>query len=109
MGAVTVLAEALAHGGKVVWEPPERPKLILPKGVRERLEPDREAVKEILRRAAIFREQALTFIREGRTLLILCLAEHPGRGGCLSCGTPLDSRTYRCSICTLAVTLALET
>ena len=108
MGAVTVLAEALAHGGKVVWEPPERPKLILPKGVRERLEPDRETVKEILRRAAIFREQALTFIKEDRPLPILSLPEHPGRGGCLSCGTPVERSHFRCDVCTLAVVLALN-
>ena len=45
MGPLLILTEALAHGGKVLWDPPERPKLILPKGVRERLEPDRETIR----------------------------------------------------------------
>lgn len=107
MGAVTVLAEALAHGGKIVWEPPERPKLILPKGVRERLEPDRETVKEILRRAAIFREQALTFIQLGRSLPVLALPEYVGGNGCVSCGAP-RTRAFRCAMCSLAVALALD-
>ena len=108
MGAVTLLAEVLAHGGKVLWDPPERPKLILPKGVREKLEADREAVREILRRATVFREQAAGFIRHGGTLPILALPEHQGFDGCLSCGTPVERGHFRCEVCTLAVVLALD-
>lgn len=81
MGALILLAEALAHGGKVLWDPLERPKLILPKGTRERLEPDRETIREVLRRATILREQAQRFIRDGRALPILALPEHQGGTG----------------------------
>jgi hypothetical protein len=107
MGAVTLLAEALAQGGKVLWDPPERPKLILPKGVRERLEADRETIREVLRRAAIFRGQANVFIRGGRLLPVLALPDRPEGEGCWSCGQPAPSRRYRCDVCGLAVALAL--
>jgi len=108
MGTLTLLAETLTHGGKVLWDPPERPKLILPKGVRERLEPDREDIKEVLRRAAIFREQALTFIQEGRALPVLTLPGQDGDAGCWSCGAPVETGHFRCEPCALAVKLALE-
>ena len=108
MGPLLILSEALAHGGKVLWEPPERPKLILPKGIRERLEPDRGTVREILRRATVFRDQAQRFMREGGLLPILALQDRPEGDGCASCGTPLNGRCYRCEVCALAVALALE-
>ena len=108
MAAVTVLTEALAQGGKVLWEPPERPKLILPKGTRERLEPDRETIREVLRRATILREQAQRFIRDGKALPLLALPEHQGGTGCLSCGVPVKGGHFRCELCALAVTLAME-
>lgn len=108
MTAVAVLTEALTRGGKVVWNPPDRPRLLAPPSLHEKIKADRETVKEILRRAAIFREQAWGFIRQGRPLPILALPEHPGGEGCSSCGSVLAGRRYRCEVCTLAVRLALE-
>ena len=63
--------------------------------------------KEILRRAAIFREQAERFIRQGKPLPILTLPERSEGDGCCSCGAPIQDRRYRCELCALAVTLAL--
>ncbi len=108
MGAVTILAETLAHGGRVLWDPLERPRLLLPRGIRERLEPDRETIREVLRRAVVFREQANAFIRRGQALPILALPEHQGREGCISCGCSVDGGGFRCAVCALAVKLALE-
>jgi hypothetical protein len=108
VGPVELLTDALSHGGKVLWDPPERPKLILPKGVRERLEPGREVVREILQRAATFREQANQFIRRGHLLPLLALPNRRHGDGCISCGDPLNGTRYRCEVCPLAVKLALE-
>lgn len=105
---MSLLAEALAHGGRVVWDPPERPWLLLPKGVRERLEPDRETIREVMRRATVFRAQAAGFIREGRPLPTLVLPGHRGDRGCISCGAPAGPGPFRCPVCALAVALALE-
>ncbi len=104
MGTVRLLAEALTHGGKVLWDSPERPKLILPKGVRERLEPDREAIREVLRRAALFREQ----VGRPGPWPILALPGREEGDGCLSCGAKIDRDRFRCELCALAVRLALE-
>jgi hypothetical protein len=76
--------------------------------LHQAIKADRETVKEILRRAAIFREQATRFIREGRALPTLALPEHQGLEGCQSCGNPLHGRRYRCDLCALAVGLALD-
>lgn len=100
--------EALTRGGKVVWEPPDEPQLLAPPSLHQAIKADRETVKEILRRAAIFREQAERFIRQGKPLLALALPERPEGNGCWSCGAPLRDRRYRCESCELAVTLALE-
>lgn len=108
MTAVAVLQQALARGGKVVWESPEKPRLFAPPSLHEAIKADRETVKEILRRAAIFRHQAWDFIRQGRPIPILALPEHQGIEGCQSCGSPLHGRRYRCEVCSLAVALALE-
>lgn len=107
MTAVAVLQQALAQGGRVEWNPPDKPKLFAPPSLHEAIKADRDTVKEILRRAAIFRKQAAEFIQDGRPLRILALPGCP-EGGCISCGDSLDGRRYRCEVCTLAVTLALE-
>ncbi len=107
MEALTLLADALSNGGRVEWEPETR--LLLPRGVRQRLEPDRETIREVLRRAKVFREQAQEFIRQGRLLPVLALPGAPETpGGCLSCGGTLYEGQYRCPMCALAVKLALE-
>ena len=108
MTGVAVLTEAMTRGGKVVWDPPDKPRLLAPPSLHQALKADRETVKEVLRRAAIFREQATRFVREGRALPILALQDRPEGDGCASCGTPLNGRRYRCEVCALAVALALE-
>lgn len=108
MTAVAVLTEALARGGRVVWVPPDKPRLLAPPSLHEAIKADRATVKEILRRAAVFREQAERFIRHGKALPILALSEHPGSDGCWSCGVQVEARHFRCELCALAVTLALD-
>lgn len=39
---VGALAEALAAGGRILWDPPERPRLLVPKDLRPRVEADRD-------------------------------------------------------------------
>lgn len=108
MTAVAVLTEALTRGGRVVFDPPDKPRLFAPPSLHEAIKADRATVKEILRRAAIFREQAERFIRAGRGLPVFALPGCP-QGGCISCGGDLAGGRYRCPVCTLAVTIALET
>jgi hypothetical protein len=108
MTTVAVLSEALARGGKVVWDPPHKPRLLAPPSLHAAIRADRETVREVLRRATILREQARRFIQHGRPLPILALPNRPGGDGCLSCGAALDGGPYRCELCALAVKLALE-
>jgi len=104
MNAVVILTEALARGGKVVWDPPDRPRLLAPPRLHQAIKADRGTVKEILRRAATFREQA----RTPGPWPYLTLPGVEG-DGCISCGVPLSpGQRYRCPVCELAVKLALE-
>ncbi len=105
MTAVAVLTEALARGGRVVWEPTEKPRLLAPPSLHPKIKADRETVKEILRRAAEFRRQAQTPGPIPFLHLPGCLE---GDGLCLSCGTKVDLGHFRCPACTLAVNIALE-
>ncbi|MBI4391131.1 MAG: hypothetical protein HY575_04550 [candidate division NC10 bacterium] len=105
MGGVIALKEALALGGRVVWNPPERPRLLVPAGHRDRLLADRETIREVLRRAVIFRAQA----RTTGPLPILALPDAPLDGpGCMSCGSWAEPDHFRCAVCALAVALALD-
>ncbi|MGH7407870.1 MAG: hypothetical protein ACREKF_07685 [Candidatus Methylomirabilales bacterium] len=105
MSGVAALQEALARGGRVIWDPPARPRLLVPAGERDRVLADRETVREVLRRAALFRQQ----VRTPGPLPILALPEAPLNGpGCLSCGGTVERRRFRCAVCALAVDLALE-
>ncbi len=92
----------------MIWNPPDKPRLLAPPSMHETIKADRETVKEILRRATLFREQARRFIQHGRLLPILAFPDRPEVDGCLSCGAALEGRLYRCELCALAVTLALE-
>ncbi|MBI3988181.1 MAG: hypothetical protein HY347_01045, partial [candidate division NC10 bacterium] len=101
MGDVNVLIEVLTLGGKVLWDPPDRPRLLVPGGVGAKLREDLGTVREVLRRAVLFREQANT----SGPIPLLVLPEHPGNEGCISCGSPVDSGHFRCPVCSLAVAL----
>jgi hypothetical protein len=108
MADCATLSEALALGGKVVFDPPDKPRLLVPKGMGAKVQADAPTIREVLRRAAIFRAQAERFLREGRAFPLLVLSEHARAEGCLSCGEALGPNRYRCAVCALAVTLALE-
>lgn len=103
---LTLITEALRQGVRVVWDPPRF------RGPSSALSLAKEATgtaREILRRAAIFRAQAESFIREGRLLPPLALPGAPNlRDRCLSCGGDLEGNTWRCPVCTLAVRIALD-
>ncbi len=79
-----------------------------PSALAPQVKTNLEATPEVLRRSAMFLEQAERFLREGRALPLLILPERHGDTGCLSCGAPLKGRQWRCPICTLAVRLALD-
>jgi hypothetical protein len=102
----TALAEALERGGRVEWTPAERPRVLVPRSLRPKIEADRETVREVLRRAVIFRRQA----GEPGPVPFLHLPECPESGpGCLSCGAALPpGRWCRCEVCEVAVRIALE-
>ena len=99
-----ILEEALAKGGRVIFEPPDHPRLLVPRGMAAKLQDDLDTIREVLRRAILFREQAQTT----STLPLLVLPGHQGGEGCLSCGTPVERGHFRCEVCTLAVVLALD-
>ncbi|MFI5342041.1 MAG: hypothetical protein ACHQ7N_19660 [Candidatus Methylomirabilales bacterium] len=106
MTAVMALTEVLTRGGRVVWGGP-RPRLLVPRDLKDRVLGDRATVREILRRASHFREQAVRFIRDGQVLPMLSLPDRTGRQGCLSCGAAIGPGQFRCDLCALAVALAL--
>ncbi len=108
MTPLVVLTEALSKGGRLLWDRPNKPRLMVPTALREQLESERDAVREVIRRATIFRQHALGFIQRGRALSILALPECPGGDGCLSCGAAIGPGHFRCEACTLAVQLALD-
>jgi hypothetical protein len=100
-----VLTEALARGGKLVWNVPDKPRLLVPQSFHGAIKANQETVKEILRRAAIFRERARAF----GVCPLLVLPDCPDGDGCLSCGAEIPTgHFYRCQVCALAVRLALE-
>jgi hypothetical protein len=100
---LVALVEALQRGGKAVWDPPDRPRLVeVPPDLRAALLADRESLREVLSRAAAFRRQL-----EGRSVApVLTLPDRPlGDTGCISCGT--DAPRIRCRLCSLACWIAL--
>ena len=103
---IDVLIEALDLGAKVILDP-DRPRMLVPTAeLSTRLLEQKATVREILRRAIIFRTQAERFLRHGGRLPRLALPAAPS-GPCLACGGPLDGGRGRCPVCALAVTIAL--
>ncbi len=104
MTGVAVLSDALGKGARVVFDGSDEPRLLAPQTLHDAILANRETVKEILRRAAIFRQQA----HSPGPWPILTL-RGVGADGCISCGAqPASDRRYRCEVCALAVRLALE-
>lgn len=106
MSGAAVLAEALAAGARVEWPAPTRARLLVPEGLRARVLAEGDTVREVLRRATVFRAQAQA--RSLYPFLYLPEAKHLGCG-CLSCGAPIDeARHFRCLLCVVAVRIALD-
>ncbi len=103
MSGCTALEEALAQGGRVIFEA-DRPRLLVPKGMRDKIQEDIATVREVLRRATLFRGQA----NSHGLVPLLVLPDYQGGGGCLSCGISVGSGHFRCQLCVLAVALALD-
>ncbi len=97
--------QRLAACGLLTWENgAPRPRLVPPDLARS-LREDRRTIEAVLRRAAVFAEQLATsspdpFVRFRDPKWT---AE-----GCPSCGGPVGEEDLRCSLCGLAVALALE-
>ena len=108
MTAVLALRMVLAQGGKVEWDPSGKPHLRIPPSAHLLIRPHRDSIREILRRAAVLREQALRFIPKGLPMPPLALPEHQGGDGCLSCGAGVSEGHSRCAVCAMAITVALQ-
>jgi hypothetical protein len=113
MGAVTVFgafARGLADGGVVQLGTAPPSVRIAPKWLdllRERTEPEKAELREVLRRAALFRRQ-LEVSADGPIIpyLILPDVESPRLGACISCGVAVQS-SWRCPVCLMSVYIAL--
>ena len=107
MAGVVTLAHALAEGGRVVWEPADKPRLRVAARWAEGLYREADEVREVLRRAVVFRCQIETFAG-GPIIPYLALpdAPTPRLGACISCGYP--ARGWRCLPCLAALYLALD-
>jgi hypothetical protein len=96
-----LVTRALRRGVRVVWNP--APKYRGPAEAIALVKETPEFAREVLRRAALFRQQVATpgvipFVR---------LPNVTGwAGGCLSCGVPAAG--LRCQACQLAAWLALD-
>ena len=105
MSGCAVLEEALARGARVIFDdPPRRPRLLVPKRMAARVQQDLPVVREVLRRAVLFRDQ----VRTSGPQPLLVVPGHEGSEGCLSCGAALGRDHFRCPLCVLAVMLALN-
>jgi hypothetical protein len=105
MTGVSILREAIKQGAHVVFDPSGTARLFAPPDLHERIKSDREAVKEVLRRAALFREQA----RTPGPVPYLMLPDRLKGDGCLSCGATVPrGHVLRCPACALAVRIALN-
>lgn len=108
MAGPVMLARALADGGRVVWDPPERPRLRVTPAWAVLLRNDTGAVRAVLERAVCFRHQIeASRYRPGLPCLILPHAPAPRHGACISCGAPVG-HGWRCAPCLVAVYIALE-
>jgi len=111
MTALTAFAQALADGGEVQLGARPPSVRMAPKWLellRERPEHERAELREVLRRAAVFRRQ---LEMSGDTpiipYLILPDIPSPRLGACISCGVAVLGR-WRCPVCLMAVYIALD-
>jgi hypothetical protein len=107
VAGVVTLAHALAEGGRVVWEPADKPRLRVAERWAEGLHREADEVREVLRRAAMFRHQLGTSAG-GPIIPYLALPDAPAPrlGACISCGG--SAPRWRCLLCLAAVYIALD-
>lgn len=107
MVGTLALARALADGGRVVWEPADKPRLHVALGWAAALQRAAPEVRDVLRRAVAFRKQ-LESARGGPIIPYLLLPDAPAprEGACISCGADIHGR-LRCAACLAAVYVAL--
>ena len=106
MAGVLTLSRALIAGGTVLWEPPDRPRLRVLPIHAEALRSDARDIREILRRAVVFRAQIASWQGSVIPLLFLPEAPAPRSGACISCGA--NSSQWRCLCCLVAIFIALD-
>jgi hypothetical protein len=116
MAAVLTLSEALNQGGMVVWEPPDRPRLRVARRWVEAIQRDEVEIREVLRRAVLFRKQ-LEAAASGVVTPYFLLPEcgEVRSGQCISCGEELPEPKnavrrprVRCLPCIAALYLAFD-
>lgn len=103
-------AAALGDGGAVDWQttPPRvRVASRWARALQNQPERVRAELREVLRRAAAFRNQIASSAGGPLPLLTLPAAPAPRCGACISCGVPITSG-WRCAVCLIAVYLALD-
>ena len=111
MTALVTLARALVDGGAVVWPSTDRPRIRVASRwatvLREQPEPARAELREMLRRASIFRLQ-IAATKGTPVIPLLTLPDVPEirSGACISCGDSIPSG-WRCGACRMAVSIAL--
>jgi hypothetical protein len=110
MTVLGTFARGLADGGVVKLDTkPPRVRMAAKwlDLLRERPEHEKAALREVLRRAALFRRQFE--VSAGGPIipfLILPDAPSPSRGACISCGVAVQS-SWRCPVCLMSVYIAL--
>ena len=106
VGAMT-LSQALAAGGAVIWEPADKPRLRVASTFAAALRREADGVREVLRRAAVFKAQLEA--AAGKPVVpyfLLPGAPPPRLGACISCGAVCQG--WRCLPCLVAVYVALD-
>jgi len=104
MGGIEALTQALASGGEILWDPPDKPKIIAPKTSIKQIRGDIQVVREVLRRAVIFRSQ---IDGDGPFKLFILPEGKDSDAGCISCAVNIPVEDIRCPLCQAAACIAL--
>jgi hypothetical protein len=113
--AAALVAECRGRGIALTVAEPDglrvRPASVTPPELLVEIRTHKPVLLQILRRAAVFREQAETWSTSGRPgvpLLVLPSAPEPQVNACISCGILIPPARWRCDVCLQAFELALE-
>ena len=107
--AAVTLVRALGAGGRVIWEPADRPKLRLPQGWGARVDQDIAGARAVMERAVVFHRQ-LDVTHRSPVIPFLTLPGIEAKPGqCISCGEELArAGNWRCIPCLTAVLIAID-